>query len=314
MTSLRLKACGWQQLLLLGACAVAGFSEMRVQAAEPLQRELVIGRVTPNPGKHHKDLRQMLDYVVARMSDLGVSKGVVRMAKNNRQMVSLLRRGEVDWISETSYSALQFNREAGAELFLRRWKKGVSSYHSIIFVRADSGIDSLPQLLDQTVAFEDPGSTTGFFLPAATLIKEGLSLERLYSPREDPLSGYLGYAFSNAEITTAMWVYRGIVKAGAFSNLDWQKEKNFPSVFRKSFKVIHETNSVPRALEVVRGDLATDIRDRLRSILLGMSETPDGIRQLGDYQDTTQFDAIPDADLARLEELRSQITKVAESL
>ena len=279
-------------------------------ATERTEGDLIVGRVTPNPGRHHADLRLMLDYVVARMGDLGITRGTVRMAKNNRQMISMLRRGEVDWVSETAYSALQFRRDAGAELLLRRWKKGVESYHSVIFVRDDSDIESIEDLVGKRIAFEDPGSTTGFFLPATSIAESGITLEELYSPRAEPYIDTLGYAFSNAEINSAAWVHKGIVSAAAFSNLDWGRESSAPPAIRARLKVIHETKPVPRALEVVRGDLDPAVSDRLRSILVNMASDQIGKQTLAEYQSTTRFDAIPDAARQRLDLLQSQIPQL----
>lgn len=308
----RLRKRSWMfclSLLIAHTVALALYTPYTV-ANERTAGELIVGRVTPNPGKHHADLRIMLDYVVARMGDVGITRGTVRMAKNNRQMISMLRRGEVDWVSETAYSALQFRRDAGAELLLRRWKKGVESYHSVIFVRDDSDIESIEDLVGKRIAFEDPGSTTGFFLPATSIAEAGVSLEELYSPRAGPYSDTLGYAFSKAEINSAAWVHKGIVSAAAFSNLDWNRESSVPRAIRDRLKLIHETKPVPRALEVVRGDLDPAVSDRLRLILLNMASDPIGKQTLAEYQATTRFDAIPDAARQRLDQLQNQITQL----
>ncbi|MDH3644919.1 MAG: phosphate/phosphite/phosphonate ABC transporter substrate-binding protein, partial [Gammaproteobacteria bacterium] len=118
------------------------------------------------------------------------------------------------------------------------------------------------------------------------------------------------YAFSNAEINSAAWVHKGIVSAAAFSNLDWSRESSAPPAIRARLKVIHETEPVPRALEVVRGDLDPAVSDRLRSILVNMASDQLGKRTLAEYQSTTRFDAIPEADRQRLDLLQDQIPQL----
>jgi phosphonate transport system substrate-binding protein len=104
---------------------------------------LVIGKVTQNPKKQYKKLKPMVDYVVKQMKDLGISQTKVLMTKDNRQMVSYLKQGKVDWVTETAFSGVLFQEKAKAEILLRKWKKGVPEYHTVIFTRKDSGINKL---------------------------------------------------------------------------------------------------------------------------------------------------------------------------
>ncbi len=121
------------------------------------QSTLVIGRVSNNPKKHFKRLKPMVDYVVSHLKDLGITRGSVLMAKNNRQLIQYLKEGKLDWVTETVFSALIFSEETGAEIIARRWRKGVPEYFSVFFTRKDSGIASLGDLKGKTIVFEDPG-------------------------------------------------------------------------------------------------------------------------------------------------------------
>ena len=266
-----------------------------------------VGRVTPNPQRHIKDLRRLAEYVATRMQDLGVREGRVLMARDNRQMKRMLVRQQVDWLSESVISALQFERETGARVLLKRWKKGVPYYHSVIFVRTDSGIRGLQDLVDRRIAFEDPGSSTAFFLPFAELRGAGLSLEWLYSPRETPLPGEVGYVFSRAEINSATWVHKGIVDAAAFSNLDWGRGTSMPDAFVDDVMVIHESSPVPRSLELVRAGLDKVRVKRLRKLLLHMHEDPEGRETLRRYQDTSRYETLSPTDVERLDTLRGSL-------
>ena len=48
-------------------------------------------------------------------------------------MIKLLQDGHIDIVSETALSALLFEEEAGAEILLLEWKKGVAAYHTVFF-------------------------------------------------------------------------------------------------------------------------------------------------------------------------------------
>ncbi len=61
---------------------------------------LVLGRISDDPQAHYEQLQPLLDYVVARMHDVGIQEGRVLMARDPQQMASYLRRGRVDWVTE----------------------------------------------------------------------------------------------------------------------------------------------------------------------------------------------------------------------
>ena len=104
-------------------------------------------------------------------------------------MIELLRRGEVDLISETPFSAFFLAAHGGGEIILREWKKGKASYYTVFIARKDSGIDSLADLRGKMIVFEDPGSTSAFLVPFIILREQGFEMVELASPRETPPAG-----------------------------------------------------------------------------------------------------------------------------
>ena len=54
---------------------------------------LVLGRISDDPKAHYEQLQPLLDYVVARMHDVGITEGRILMARDPQQMASYLRRG-----------------------------------------------------------------------------------------------------------------------------------------------------------------------------------------------------------------------------
>lgn len=275
---------------------------------------LVIGKVSDNPKKHYRYLKPMVDYVAGKMQDLGIKQGKVLMAKNNQQMIRYLKQGKVDWVTETVFSSVVLQNEAGAEIMLRKWKKGVPDYYSLIFVRKDSGIHSLQDLKGRTIGFEDPGSTSAYYIPASVLIRNNLELYQLNSPREKSPADKVGYVFTNEEINTSTMVYKGLIDAGAFNNLDWEKENHNPELFRNNIRVIYKTKRFPRALEVVRKNLEQKIKQRLKELLLKAHEDPDAKSALRLYQKTKKFDELNDKIMESIEEARKLEKIVSEQV
>lgn len=273
-------------------------------AASSRRHTLVIGRVTDDPKKHYAHLKPLLLYVAEHMKDLGITATKVRLAKNNDQMTRYLKQGQVDWVTETLFSTVIFQDEAGAEPLLRRWKGGVSRYHTVFFTRMNSAISSLADLTGKTIAFEDPGSTSAYVVPAAILVDTGLALTPLGSPREKPPTAKVGYVFSGHEINTSTWVYQGIVDVGVLSNLDWENEEHLPLAFKHNLKIIHQTRQLPRAVELVRAGLDPRIKQRLTEILLNAHNDADAQTALQAYQQTTKFDQLDNEFWKDLEEVR----------
>lgn len=283
--------------------------------ADAAEHTLVIGKVSNNPKKHYRYLKPIADYAAKKMQDLGITQAKVRMARNNQQMIQFLRQGKVDWVTETLFSALIFNEKVGAAFLVRKWKKGVPDYHSIFFSRKDSGIRSLSDLKGKTLALEDPGSTTAFFLPIMALLQHNLDVFALDAIRKPvPHDKKVAYVFSHQEINTSTWVHKGLVSAGAYSNLDWEKEDHNPSAFREDMQIFYKTPSYPRAIELVRQDLDPAIVARLKQILLHIHEDPAAKQILHAYQKTSRFDEISPEMHNELERSKQSLKQMQQRL
>ena len=297
------KSTDYLRIIILSITCL-GFISTNVQASEQEQQTLVIGKITSNPMKHYRYLKPMIDYAVSQLHDLGIKQGKVLMAKNNRQMIRYLKQGKVDWITETVFSAVEFQQKTGAELLLLKWKKGVPKYHTVFVARQGSGIQTLNDLTGKTIAFQDSGSTSAFYIPASTLLQKKLKLEKLKSPRQKPTADHIGYVFAREEINMSTWVNNGLVDAPAFGNLDWEKEDHMPTSFKKNLNIIHRTRDYPRSLEIVRKNLPQTIKTRLKTLLLAAHNTSEGKQAMKMYQKTSRFEEINDQMIQAIDHAR----------
>ena len=273
---------------------------------------LVLGRISDDPAEHYDQLKQLLDYVVPRMADVGIREGRVLMARDLRQMESYLRRGRVDWVTETAASAMALQTRAGARPLLLTERSGVGTYHTVFIARRDSGIDGVDDLPGRSIAFQTPTSTSAYFVPAMTLIGRGLSMEILLSPFDRPEPGSVGYLFARSENNIATWVHKGLVDAGVLSNLDWADVQRMPESYRRDLMVFETTAEFPRALEMVRGDLDPAVAARLREVLAAAANDPAASEALQRFFGTTRFLPVDDPTRASLDVLRAGVARVAE--
>ena len=263
-------------------------------------RILVIGGIEGQSGDVTPFLKPMADYIKPKLTDLGVENVVVVSAPDREHLAHLIRHGRVDWISQTAYNASYFIQNADVSVLSRGWRGGSPTYKSVFFVRNDNELTGLDQITNHTIAFEHPYSTSAYFVPRIELESIGKTLDLMaVGQRRSPGQG-LAYTFSQSEYNTALWVEKGIVDIGVMSDSHWTDATIVPESFRKSLRVLHETKEVVRALELVRGDLDADIKQRLGMILQSMhaDATAEGVRTA--YFNTQRFDKPTEIDIQRL--------------
>lgn len=271
---------------------------------------LVLGRISDDPKAHYEQLKPLLDYVVPRMADVGITEGRILMARDLQQMTSYLRRGRVDWVTETSANAMRLEDRANALPLLLTERDGTGSYRTMLFVRRDSAVASLADLLGHSVAFQNTASTSAYVVPAMQILTHGMPLQILLSPMERPDSHSVGYVFARSELNIATWVHKRLVDAGTISNLDWDNPRRMPPTYRRDFRVVDESPSYPRALEMVRDDLDPRVRERLREVLLDAWHDPDAREAMLRFFGTTRFVPIDASTSAALHELRAGVARV----
>lgn len=298
-------------IALFCAAFAGGASAARAQERDGV---LVLGRISDDPKSHYEPLKRLLDYVVPRMRDVGIREGKVLMAKDAQQMASYLRRGQVDWVTETAATAVQLQERAGAQPLLLTERNGVSRYRSVIFVRRDSGIDGLGRLRGRSIAFQSTASTSAYFVPAIELLRRDMSLSLLLSPMDRPSGDSVGYVFARSELNIGAWVHKRLVDAGAMSELDWNDPARLPPSYRRDLSVIHTSDPIPRALEMTRSDLNPRVRERLVEVLMQAANDPQAREPLKYFFRTTRFLPLDAPTRQGLERLREGAVRVRKEV
>lgn len=271
---------------------------------------LVLGRVSDDPKSHYDQLKPLLDYVVPRLASVGIRSGRILMARDLQQMTSYLRRGQVDWINETAGNAGLLERRGVATSFLVTEREGATRYHSVFFVRRDSPVRTLADLAGRSVGFQNPYSTSAYYLPAAELLDHGMKLEVLLSPMDKPAPGAVGYLFARTELNVTTWVHKRLVDAGVFSNLDWANPQRMPPTFAQDFRIVARTADVPRALMLTRKGMDPKVEARLREVLMEASADPDAGEVLRRFIGTSRFVPITEEDRRALDRLGAGVARV----
>ena len=180
----------------------------------------------------------------------------------------------------------------------------------MLFVRRDSPVRTLADLAGRSVAFQNPYSTSAYYLPAAQLLDEGMKLEVLLSPMDKPAPGAVGYLFARTELNITTWVHKRLVDAGVFSNLDWANPQRMPPSFARDFRIVGVSQDVPRALMLTRKGMDPRVEARLREVLMEASTDPDAGEVLRRFIGTSRFVPITDEDRRALDKLGAGVARV----
>ncbi|MBT3309688.1 MAG: phosphate/phosphite/phosphonate ABC transporter substrate-binding protein [Gammaproteobacteria bacterium] len=275
--------------------------------AEPLH----IGSITNEYVAEIKKFKPLTEYLRTQLSSQNIGPITLVISNSMEDMADKIRSGEVDLFIDSPYPSIVVSQHAGAEMRLRRWKKGVESYHSVIFVRKESPFSTLDDLKGQRIAFEEPFSTASYFLGKVELIKQGIKPVALPN-RAHPHNtapNQISYLFSGEDSTTITWVLRKRVEAGAINQQKFNKLK--PKI-RNQLKIIHHSPSVPRHIVSFRANLPQQTVDAVSKALLTMEQSEAGRAALQAFERTRKFGTIPAAFQDNLQQLK-EIIKQTDS-
>lgn len=269
----------------LALFAALGFFPGVAQAAP-----LVIGSVSHEPAGEIRKFQPLADYLARHLAEHGVDQGKVVVVRSMKEMAQRLGRGEVDVYIDSAFPSLAVSRLADSRILLRRWKKGRAEYRSVIFVRNDSPIRTVNDLPGKVIAFEEPYSTSGYFLPKSALLQAGLRLSKQADTGAPVKAGEAGYVFTMDDANTTVWVLRGKVAAGAMDDASFAR---LSPQRRSNLRVVLQTAVLPRQLVSVRKGLDPKRVSGIKAVLLAMEQSGEGREALQKFEMTTRFDELP---------------------
>ena len=247
---------------------------------------------------HQKEIeehyRDFVGYLARKLSAASDVEGKVIIASTPTELAKLLGQQKVDFYMESTYSTYVINDVQGAgKLLLRRWQRGKPEYQSLIFTKRNSGVNRLDDLRGKIIVFEDPESTSGYFLPKFFLLRNGFKLSEKSRLDASVAPGEIGYVFASSQEKLVDLVLTEQAAGGAFSDDDYAK---LDEKAKADVGVLAQSERLPRHLVSIRKDMAPPLADRLKAILLSMSEDDEGRKILQKTGETTKFDMLPEGE------------------
>ena len=250
---------------------------------------LTLGFISSSPMEESRRFSPLASYLARQLQSEGIGEGNVVAANSIEAMSLLLRMRQADIYIDGLFPTMAVSRLSGSRPLLRRCKDGGSAYKSVIFTRKDSPITILEHLGGKVIAFDEPFSSSGYFVPKVELLK--IAFQVLADrPLVGPVKGdEVRYVFSRGDTNTMYMVANGEVAAGAVDDQRYHAvAKNLDGL-----KILHETASFPRQIVSHRADFPDKLLTKIKNVLLNMTRTEEGRKVLREFDNTTKFDEIP---------------------
>jgi phosphonate transport system substrate-binding protein len=188
--------------------------------------------------------------------------------------VEALRNGDADISFMGALPFVLAEAEIGAVPLLSEVYRGTPSYTGRVFVRRDSGIETLADLRGRDVAFADPISESGYLYPLAEFERAGLIAE---PQAADEFFGRVFFAGGYQQAMQAM--AEGLVDAAGasqYADLLLTPEQ------QQQVTWIAESEAIPSHVVIARPGLDATLRDRFVAAMLKLNapEHQDKLRYL----------------------------------
>ncbi|MBN2046572.1 MAG: phosphate/phosphite/phosphonate ABC transporter substrate-binding protein [Anaerolineaceae bacterium] len=172
--------------------------------------------------------------------------------------------------SLATFAYIMASERGVAEAELVSVRYGNAFYNGQIFVRADSGIESLEDLAGKTFCRPDALSTSGWIIPSITLKAAGI----------DPDTDLKEIVDAGSHDASVAGVYNGDCDAGSsYVDARGTIEESYPDVM-DVIKVIEISVEIPNDGVQYSPVVPREIRDALNASLLKMHETEEGLAAL----------------------------------
>ena len=243
--------------LLAGVLSLAGILE-----ASPDKLRLVfIAYENPN---------QLIENVEPVVSYLEKTLGVEVehfAATDYAAVVEALRYGHADAGFMGSLQYVLAHDQAGARPILGEIYNGSATYVSRIFVRKDSGIETIDALRGRSVAFVDPISSSGYMYPL-DIFKD----HQLIKTREEADNFFKKIYFAGGDEQAIRAVLNRFVDAAGIGQYAYDLLRGDE---KDEIITIGESKPIPSHCVVVRKGFDEGLTEALRQALLALNDGPD---------------------------------------
>lgn len=217
----------------------------------------------PDAGQKNDDFREaMSEYIGIEVEEMEGADYAVG--------IEALKSEKLDIMLVSPMSYYQAKERANIEPLVTTTSMGNEPYKTAFITHADNkDINDLSDLKDKTFAFVDPASSSGYMYPKAKLVTElDLDPEQL----ENPGYFFKTVAYSGKHDTSLMGVTMGDYDAAAVAKQTIRSLDEAGIIDADDVKVIGETDEIPNAAYIMRENLPTDLKAKIKEFYLQYDE------------------------------------------
>ena len=268
-------------------------AEPQMQSDAPRTLRLVLV-----PEKNTFEQRKRYKYITDYLSKKMEMNVIVEIMANYGEICSAFQHGTADAGFFGSFSYVLTHARADIEPIARPvWLDGSSTYRGYIFVRKDSGIESVKDMKGKSLVLVDKATTAGYIFQRYYFKYQGVDSMEDYFSR-------ISYARSH---DAAAWaVYTGEADIGGAKNHIFNSLKEKYPDFKEEMVILAESPEVPSNGLAVRKDLNPALKLRLKNLLLSLHETPAG-QEVLEHFNALKFIETKDSDYQVLYNMVEQL-------
>lgn len=176
-------------------------------------------------------------------------------------------------LGSSGYAGIVLQDETAVEpLYTTMQIDGSLGYYSVMYVRADSDIESFDDMEGRSLAFADPNSTSGYLVPSYELAQEIGPLEGYFSD-----TGF-GGGHEQAVVAVLQGQYdAGVTWTSGVGNYeDGYSRGNLRSMVDRDMldmneiRVVWQSNLITNGPRVIRSDLPQELKDLVMGAMMSL--------------------------------------------
>jgi len=227
------------------------------------------------PEKNTFEQQRRYKYITDYLSRKIGMNVLVEMMPNYGEITLAFQHGDADAGFFGSFSYLLTHARAGIEPIARPvWLDNSSTYRGFIFVRKDSGIETVKDMKNKSLVLVDKATTAGYIFQRFYFKYYGINNMEDYFSR---------IAFARSHDAAAWAVYTGEADIGGAKNHIFNSLKEEYPDFKEQMVVLAESPEVPSNGLAVSKDLNPALKLRLKTLLLTLHETEAGREVLKNF-------------------------------
>lgn len=268
-------ACARRALLgtTLGLFALAVLPTAS-QAADP-----AVLRVTAIPDEAPTELARKFEPLGKYLEDkLGMKVQWTPVTDYAAAVETVVNR-KIDLAWFGGFTVVQALQRSGGKVVPLVQRAEDEKFRSVFITQTDSGIQSLPDLKQRTLAFGSQSSTSGHLMPRHFLLKDGI----------DPDRDLRRVAYSGAHDATIAAVSSGKVDAGALNISVWEKFLAEGKVDTQRVTVFYTTPPYHDYNWTVHADMPAGLQQKIRDAFLALDPTKPADKAILDLQRASRF-------------------------